>query len=182
VTDTADGDVLPTWLEPYRLALGDEHTRSRAWTGVLHRATLTLAGPESELTVDLLDPKVLELPARFWQIPERARRALRPETGEAPWIKLAHVAMFVPLGWIMARSLPRRSPVRSYVGLAILAMVASVILELGKLGFEGRHPNLWHGIPDTCGALLGAALHRRWKKKRPPHLDEARGSLSKPRR
>jgi len=160
-----EGAILPTWSDPYRLSLGDEHTRSRAWTGILHRATLTLEGTEGQARIDLLDPARLERPRRFWQVPERARRALRPEKGEAPWIQLAHFGLFAPLGWVAARSFARPATLRHYAALALLALCASASLELGKLAFEGRHPNLWHAVPDVCGALAGSLLRRSAPRK-----------------
>ncbi len=154
-----DADILPTWREDYSVAFGDEHTRSRAWRGTLHQAQLQLQTGTGAGDHNLLAATALELPARFWQIPERARRALRPERNESPWTKLGHVALFAPFGWSLTRYVLRPGRVtRTLLQVGLIAFAASLSLEFGKLAFSGRHPNLFHASFDVLGATLGAML------------------------
>lgn len=155
----AAGRPLETWDATHRLALGDEHTGSRAFDGVLVRAEVRAGGA----TFDCLDPATLDVPARSWHVPERALRALEPDQGVFASTMVWHFTIFVPLGWLLARARRARRP---YAAVAASAALIGFVLESGKLLFVDRHPTLLHVVPNAAGAVLGAWIFRRLSSAR----------------
>lgn len=166
------------WDTSYALAFGDEHTRSRPWCGTFRRATLSLDGVEH----DLLAPATLSVPSRFWEVPERARRSLEIDRGNAALFALWHLVIFAPLGWCIARVVRRAASLRTRLTRALaVAAPLSLTLEAGKLLFAGRHPSFLHVVPDVVGAALGVWIASRF---RPRVADDAgprkRGTSQEP--
>ena len=147
--------LLEDWDPGYPLSLGDELTRSRAFAGALRRATISIG----ERSFNLLDDGTLEQPSGFWEIPERARNMLELDRGPTSLFWIWHCAVFVPFG--LALACARRRPPTWILAVSI-AVPLSLLLELGKLLFEGRHPSLLHVVPDAIGTLIGVSIARRY--------------------
>ncbi len=148
-------NAASTWATDYRVALGNEHTMSRPWRGVVREAQVEVDGR----TYDLATPSAIEVPARFWHIPERARELFELDRGVVVLTAGAHVAIFGPLGWTLVLFLARpRAPRRILWIVACAAATLSLGLELGKLLFAERHPSALHVVPDCLGAIAGAWL------------------------
>jgi VanZ family protein len=77
----------------------------------------------------------------------------------------ANVAMFVPLGLLLASSRRLRRPwLAAPLGLAFSAAIETVQILL-----PGRYPTVQDVAANTAGAALGAALvvaHRVWRARR----------------
>lgn len=142
------------WDPGHRLAFGDEVDGARGWEGTVHDATVAVQGEVYDL---LADPS-LEAPEAFWEVPEATRAFLRFDRSWAAPIALAHALAFVPFGVLLVLGAGGR---RRFVAVVLLAATFGVYVQLGKLGFVGRHPSIFHVGANVLGALIGAALAGR---------------------
>ncbi|MEL6429853.1 MAG: hypothetical protein AAFU73_08165 [Planctomycetota bacterium] len=143
------------WDPAYRLAIGDETDGARGWEGSIEDLSFTVG---EETWRPLADPGSLDVPERFTHVPEHARMLLRIDPSWFAVVAGAHLAAFAALGglWWLARA--RRRPSLALISLGCLLF--GVLLQLGKLFFETRHPELVHALSDGLGGLGGAWLCR----------------------
>jgi len=143
------------WDPSYRFSVGNEVDGARGWLGEIQGLTLRVED-------QVFDPQArgdLEMPDASWHVPERARRLFRYDPSHALLTAAIHLSVFVPLGLLMW--LGRRRRGRSGVWRVVLAAALfGALVQVGKLCFEGRHPSLYHAIPNGVGALIGALWAR----------------------
>lgn len=143
---------LRRWDTEFRLALGDEHAGSRSWAGTISEAIVDVGSSQ----FDYLGATI-EVPRRFWYMPERVRNWLSPgSTGDAV-SSVAHGVSFTPVGWLALRADSRRRTRRA----AIVVTALSFALVLGKVWFAGRHPSLLDLVAQGVGGLAGVGVARQ---------------------
>ena len=148
-------DALENWNSTYRLALGNEVIGRRGWDGVMQRAVVVTP----RFRDDLLAPGRLEVPKRWWQIPDRLRQdpfyVQMPESGI---VALLHLLAFVPIGYAAAGLTEKRG---RYWWVALMVFVLGVAIETSKVMFAGRHILVLNIIANVAGGLLGMFLSTR---------------------
>jgi len=140
------------WNPTYRLALGNELGGGRPWEGEISRAEVRVDGR----TYDYLRPGALVVPADFWYATHRRWEPVLPGSGTDVATGLAHVALFAPLGAVLAAAMPRRRLITVTAAAGLVALA----LTVAKTAFAGRHPSLGDVVWQTAGAWCGAALFR----------------------
>lgn len=140
-------DPLAGWDPSYRVALGDDIAAERAWRGDLRRAEVTAAGQ----AVNLLEPGQLE-PATGLVVEERLAGVARLGNGDPGFVTVLRFLAFLPLGWLI------HGRWRSWRRTAAVAVGLPVVLLLGKVLVDGRHPLLGDVAISAAGVLLGGAL------------------------
>lgn len=79
--------------------------------------------------------------------------------------KVAHVAFYLPLGFLLARSL--RSPGNlTLVILALLIGLYGYSLEVGQLYVPGRSYDLLDALANLAGGALGVGAAEMWIHRR----------------
>jgi len=140
------GDAgLSRWRTTFRVALGDEHGGGRAWHGTLHTASVAVGDRRWDYLADV------ELPRRFWYLPNRVRDLVAIDGGMDVAVSIAHGASFLPAGALLLTSDRRRRRSRA----VRLAALASLVLQIGKVGFAGRHPSVVDLVTQALGGGLG---------------------------
>lgn len=155
---------LAGWDPGYRLHVGDAATGERSWHGEIR----SLVAGSGGALVDYLRPGALEVPARFWYVPERVRDPVGWDVldgGRASALAVVRLVSFVPVGALAAAAAGRRRAGRVLVAGAVVGLAAA--LQLGKVLFAGRHPALADMVIEVCGGALGAAAWAWWTRLRP---------------
>lgn len=145
-------DALAGWDSDMRLALGDEVVGQRGWSGTLRTAEVRVG----DQAVDYLAPGALEVPERWWLLPERLRQPVRFDPVETV-STVVHLITFFLLGAVALRALPGWSVAR----VTLIAGVFAAVLLLAKVGIGGRHPAVHDVAVQAAGAALGAWWARR---------------------
>jgi glycopeptide antibiotics resistance protein len=78
---------------------------------------------------------------------------------------VANVALFVPLGYLLDRSLSARTPRRSLFLAAGVAGLLSMSMEWFQVYCHNRHPSLTDVASNVTGSLIGAFLSIRYRKR-----------------
>ena len=162
VSEERGPEALAAWDPGQGLWLGDGPGVPRPWQGRLTDVALTVDGER----VDYLDPAVLDVPARVWYVPERVVGLARIPDAAARARSLLHLVGFVPVGALLAVVLGRRA---ALARVGVLALAASVVLQLGKTSIAGRHPSLLDVGAHLLGALLGSWLVLRHRARAARH-------------
>lgn len=146
--------AMALWDPDFLLGFGDEVDGARGWNGTIRSATAAIGDEVHDL---LADPHLVA-PEELWHVPEPARRLLRWDSSWWLVIGAIHLAAFFPLGALLFLGAERR---RTLASIALSAALFGGMVQLGKLAFDGRHPSLFHMVPNGIGAALGAAWVRR---------------------
>lgn len=153
-----DGPPMRAWDGSYPVLIGDERPGGRVWHGEVRRARVTADGR----TVDYLAPGALEVPEEAWYVPSRLREAAALPGGSGLRRSLLHLVAFVPVGALLAAA-GRRPGVAAAVGAAA---AFGLMLQLGKVAFDGRHPSALTVAAQVAGALAGSALLLYLRRRR----------------
>jgi VanZ family protein len=130
------------------LALGNEVTKGRGWSGTIREATVT----GGDVSVDLLDPASYDIPRSWWNKP----------VGDL-YVEPTDVALnllgFVPFGAVWVLVQPATRPVARSVARAVRAsFLMSAAMELGQLAIASRDPSFVDLAVNTVGGGVGALL------------------------
>ena len=140
-----------TWDALYQVALGDELTGNRSWQGVIRNARISTGGDAR----DLLAPGALEVPTTFLYVPARVRDAVRLPDPPAILRSVLHLMAWIPAGALLAVRLEVH---RRMLRVGVFAVGFALLLQLGKVAIEGRHPSLLVVATQTAGALGGVLV------------------------
>lgn len=143
-TDAVGADPFRTWGRDVGLALGNEVTGTRGWSGQIRRATVDGGAG----AVDLLDPALYRLPSSWWSKPVAEVHLELTDV-------VLNLAGFLPFGSMIVLLVPGRRPVLRSLG-ASFAM--SAVMEGGQLAFEERDPSFVDLALNTAGGVIGATL------------------------
>ena len=154
--DVQETSPFALWNRGFAVAVGDETDGARGWDGEI-RGLVFVVGDQ---VFDPLVRESFEIPAHLWHVPESARRLVRFDPSHAALTAAVHFAAFLPLGVLLC--LRGR---RSSRGVVVAGVLGGVFLQLVKLFFVGRHPSLYHAIPNGLGALAGMALGALWMRR-----------------
>ncbi len=156
---------LERWLVSHPLLVGNEASWNRGWRGELKALRFTIDG-------DVIVPGLesLLLPEGAWLLSERARDTHRftliPFRRDGPvlWVdNLANVLGFLPFGLLLALGWGMRL---NWVYAGLLAALLSSSIELGQIGFAGRHPSATDIVTNTTGGVIGFFLGMAWLQRR----------------
>jgi len=81
--------------------------------------------------------------------------------------KLAHFAIYLPLGFLLARAVGGAGWKGVLAALAV-CLAAAACDEIHQLAVPGRSADIFDFAADVAGCLTGTALHlawRRWRKR-----------------
>ncbi len=146
-----------SWDPSYRFAVGNEVDGARGWLGTIRGLTLRV----EDQVFDPLRRGDLEMPESSWHVPRRARRLVQFDPSHAALTAAIHMAVFVPLGALMWLGRKRRGRgLPAVMKVATVAALFGALVQVGKLAFEGRHPSLYHALPNGLGAMIGALVVR----------------------
>ncbi|HEY8340729.1 MAG TPA: hypothetical protein VIK95_12745 [Egibacteraceae bacterium] len=150
-------DALAGWDTGMRLALGDEVVGQRGWSGTLRTAEVRVGAT----AVDYLAPGALEVPERWWLLPERLREPVDLDPLELA-ATIAHAVTFLALGLVLVRAREARGARTSVARVAGAATLFAVVLLVVKVGVGGRHPAVHDVAVQGASAAVGAwwALRR----------------------
>lgn len=161
--DVQESSPFELWDPSFQVAVGDEVDGARGWDGALRNLVFTVAdvvfdplASDSE-GQDASGGSFFEIPGHLWHVPEAARRLVRFDPSHAALTAAAHFTAFLPLGALFFLR-GRRSVGRTF-GAGLLG---GVFLQLVKLFFVGRHPSLYHAIPNGLGAVAGLWIAALW--------------------
>ena len=146
--------ALARWDPSYRLFVGDAAEGDRTWHGEVRK----LEAGSGTTQVDYLDDGALEIPERFWYVPERLRDPIgwSADEGQRFWqVGAARFVSFVPVG-VLAMAATRRRPGRVARALGVVVLL-SVSIQLGKVLFAGRHPAVIDLAIELFGGAAGVA-------------------------
>lgn len=148
-------DPFRSWYTGAELALGNEVTGSRGWSGELRHAEVRTGGS----AVDLLDPASYVLPAGWWAKPVT-------DVYVEPDDVVRNVLGFVPFGAVVVLVAPGR---RRALRAGAAALVLSAAMEGGQLVVVGRDPSLVDLLANTTGGALGGLVVGlvRWRTQAP---------------
>ena len=169
VKESVSGRLLDAWDPRYRVSLGNEVSGDRPWRGEIRGVLVTVGGDST----DHLHPGDIVLPVRYWYLPSRLDHALDvPLSAKEAVLLVPKVLGFGLLGFLAYRIDAPRDRARRWV---VLVAAASLLLELSKIGFEGRHPSLVDAGLRALGGVAGV-----WVSRRRPAPDAPRVTPSMP--
>ena len=151
VTRMLGVDPFTTWDPTYRIALGDEVAAVRPWNGVIRDAHISAGGQR----YDLLSQGALDIPATFLYVPARMRDTIRLRDAPAILRSVLHLMAWIPAGALLAVRLPVH---RRMLRVGVFAVGFALLLQLGKVVIDGRHPSLLVVVTQTAGALTGVLV------------------------
>ncbi|MBO0890684.1 MAG: hypothetical protein J2P14_07200 [Acidothermales bacterium] len=163
---------LHTWRDA-PMVLGDEVHGGRGWQGEIRRAVVrTDAG-----SVDYLRPGALEIPRRYYYLPDHVS-PFPPATRLERLVLVLHLVSFVPVGFLLVGVRRRPGSARNAVLAAgATALGIAVVLAAGKLFFQARHLAAADIVAQVSGALVGASVAVRivLGRTRPAVAETVRG-------
>ncbi|OGW49967.1 MAG: hypothetical protein A2V62_07770 [Nitrospirae bacterium RBG_19FT_COMBO_58_9] len=96
----------------------------------------------------------------------------------------ANIALFLPLGYLLAQAYPGTTTRRSILLTVGVAGLLSLSIELFQVYCHNRHPSPTDVVSNTTGSLIGAFLSIYWRKheasppNRPPTPSQPGRSLA----
>lgn len=77
---------------------------------------------------------------------------------------VANIALFLPLGYLLAQSYSTTTTRRAILLAAGIAGLLSLGIELFQVYCHNRHPSPTDVVSNTTGSLIGTFLSIHWKK------------------
>ncbi len=82
--------------------------------------------------------------------------------------KLAHLALYLPLGWLLARAFhvePAPSDRSRALWVGVIGALYGLSDEWHQAFVPGRHPDFWDWLVDSLAVALGIWLYRRYQSR-----------------
>lgn len=159
------------WDTGYSLHVGDSPTGNRPWRGQVRQ----LEAGSGAIGEDYLAPGVLEVPDRIWYVPERLDDPLgwRSDKARAAPLAAVHLLSFVPVGallavvvWAGRSGVTTGRRVARHVAAVLTIVGLAGLLQVGKVGFDARHPGVVDVAAMSLGGLAGYTLWLAWAARR----------------